>query len=222
MTADVNKSEVAAAYDQWADTYDNDHNRTRDLAGKILRDAGLAVAGRSIVEIGCGTGRNTEWLARPDAGAADIVALDFSAEMLERARVRVTDGLVTFIQHDVQSRWPLANDSADVVIAMLILEHVEHLELIFAEAARVLRTAGELFVCELHPERQLLGAQAQFTSTKTGERMRVTAYLHRTEDYSNAGLLAGFELVKLWEWRDEDAPHNTPRLLSLHYRLPGP
>jgi malonyl-CoA O-methyltransferase len=65
MTADVNKSEVAAAYDQWADTYDNDHNRTRDLAGNILREAGLAVAGRSVVEIGCGTGRNTEWLAVP-------------------------------------------------------------------------------------------------------------------------------------------------------------
>jgi malonyl-CoA O-methyltransferase len=221
MTPDINKSEVADAYDQWADTYDNDHNRTRDLAGKVLREAGLAVSGRRIVEIGCGTGRNTEWLVRPESGIAEVVALDFSEEMLTRARARVDDPRVRFIQHDVQTRWPLANDSANVVIAILVLEHVEHLEPIFAEAARVLRATGELFICELHPEQQLLGKQARFTSAATGQNKLVTAFLHRTEDYFNVGMSAGFELVSLAEWQDEDAPENPPRLLSLHSRLPA-
>jgi len=218
MTDSAEKSEVAAAYDEWAETYDTDHNRTRDLAAEVLRGVNLNLVGRQVIEVGCGTGRNTEWLIRPAAGVIGIVALDFSETMLTRARARVRDKRVRFIQHDVRATWPLQDDSADVVIVMLVLEHIEHLEPFFTEAARVLRTTGELFICELHPERQLLGKQAEFTSTKTGEQRWVTAFLHRLEDYLKAALAAGFELIKLAEWRDADAPAKPPRLLSLHFR----
>jgi ubiquinone/menaquinone biosynthesis C-methylase UbiE len=220
MAHDRNQPEIAAAYNEWAETYDTDQNRTRDLAGTILRQVELNLAGRNVIEVGCGTGRNTEWLARPDAGSTNIVALDFSEEMLARARARVAARRVHFLQHDVRAKWPLPDASADVIIAMLILEHVEHLEPFFAEAARTLSANGELFICELHPTRQLMGKQAQFTSAKTGERTRVTAFLHNVSDYVNAGLSSGFELLNLGDWRDEDAPaDNPPRLLSLHFRL---
>jgi malonyl-CoA O-methyltransferase len=103
---------------------------------------------------------------------------------------------------------------------MLILEHVEHLNAVFAEAARVLQPTRELFICELHPERQLLGKQAEFTNAKTGERQLVPAFLHNTSDYVNPGLLSGFELVSMGEWRDADAlQKDLPRLLSLRFRL---
>jgi malonyl-CoA O-methyltransferase len=207
------KSGIAAAYDQWAETYDTDPNRTRELAGQVLRKVNLQVAGRDIVEIGCGTGRNTEWLA---TRASSITALDFSEEMLRRARSRVADPRVRFIQHDVRTRWPLNDDSADIIVAMLILEHVEYLETVFAEAARVMRSRAELFICELHPMRQLLGGQAQFSNTQTGERELVPAFLHNVADYVNNGLSAGLELQRLDEWRDGDATATSiPRLLSL-------
>jgi len=129
---------------------------------------------------------------------------------------------VRFVQHDARTAWPLADAWAEVAIAMLILEHVEHLETVFAEAARVLTTGGEFFVCELHPMRQLAGGQAQFSNSKTGERQRVTAFLHDDSDYVNAGLSSGFELQHLGEWRDAEAPANSPpRLLSLLLRLRG-
>jgi ubiquinone/menaquinone biosynthesis C-methylase UbiE len=220
MAQPSNKPEVAVAYNEWAETYDSDHNRTRDLAAQALRQADLNFADRNVVEVGCGTGRNTEWLARSAAGATDIVALDFSEKMLARAKDRVRDPRVRFIQHDIRATWPLADASADVVIVMLVMEHVELLLPIFAEAARTLRAGGELFICELHPMRQLSGGQAQFTSTQTGERQLVPAFLHNTSDYVNAGLSSGFELARLGEWRDADAlPKDLPRLLSLHFRL---
>jgi ubiquinone/menaquinone biosynthesis C-methylase UbiE len=219
MTQPSEKSEIAAAYNDWAETYDSDPNRTRDLATKVLKQVNLSFARRKVVEVGCGTGRNTAWLARPDAGSADIVALDFSEEMLARARARVNDPRVRFLQHDACTSWPLADCSADVVIAMLILEHVERLETFFADAARVLIAGGEFFICELHPMRQLAGGQAQFSNTKTGERQRVTAFLHETAEYVNTGLSLGFELQHLGEWRDADAAANSPpRLLSLLFR----
>lgn len=220
MTQNSDKSEIATAYNEWAETYDTVQNSTRDLAAEVLREADLNLAGCSVIEVGCGTGRNTEWLARPSAGSTNIVALDFSEAMLARAIERVNDPRVRFIHHDIRAAWPLADASADVVIVMLVLEHVEHLQPVFAEAARTLKTGRELFICELHPMRQLLGGQAQFTSTQTGEHRRVTAFLHNTSDYVNAGLSAGFELVSMGEWRDEDAlQKDLPRLLSLSFRL---
>jgi len=213
MSRPPNQTKIAAAYDRWAETYDSDPNRTRELAGEVLRQMTLPIAERDLVEIGCGTGLNTEWLATQ---AASITALDFSEEMLRRAARRVQDPKARFIQHDVRSRWPLADDATDVIVAMLILEHVEHLQPVFAEAARVLRPNGKLFVCELHPMRQLMGGQAQFSNPKTGERELVAAFIHNVSDFVNAGLAAGFEVRRLDEWRDPGSDSNSiPRLLSL-------
>ena len=216
MTNASDQSEIAAAYNDWAETYDIVQNQTRDLAAKVLRQVNLNLDSRKVVEVGCGTGRNTTWLAER---AAEIVGLDFSEEMLAQARSRVNDPRVRFIQHDARMTWPLANASADVVIAMLILEHVENLAPVFAEAARVLNTGGQFFLCELHPMRQLTGGQAQFSNTKTGERQLISAFLHDVSDYVNAGLSSEFELEHMGEWRDADAPANSqPRLLSLTFR----
>ncbi|MDQ1708529.1 MAG: hypothetical protein QOJ88_1740 [Pyrinomonadaceae bacterium] len=214
-------SEVAAAYNEWAATYDVVPNRTRDLAGDVLRRVNLKFTSRTIIEVGCGTGRNTEWLARSAASAKNIIGLDFSEQMLAHARARLNDPRVRFLRHDVRSAWPLENASADVIIVMLVLEHVEHLQTIFEEAARTLTAFGELFICELHPMRQLLGGQARFANVQTGELQLVPAFLHNVSDYVNAGLAAGLELTQLGEWRDaEAAPRELPRLLSLTLRAP--
>jgi malonyl-CoA O-methyltransferase len=148
------------------------------------------------------------------------VGLDFSEDMLAQARSRLNDPRVRFIQHDARLTWPLTDASADVVIAMLILEHVENLAPVFAEAARVLNTGGQFFLCELHPMRQLTGGQAQFSNTKTGERQLISAFLHDVSDYVNAGLSSGLELEHMGEWRDADAEASSqPRLLSLTFRM---
>lgn len=206
---------VARAYDAWAGRYDLDANCTRDLAGRILLGQSLPFAGRDVVEIGCGTGRNTQWLA---AEARTVTALDFSEGMLREARRRVTAPTVRFVQHDVRDAWPLAEASADLVVATLVLEHVEALEPIFLEGARVLRPGGTLFSAELHPMRQLLGRQAEYTDPATGQLERVAAFLHDASEYVRAGLVAGLALVELGEWRDAAAERaDPPRLISVRF-----
>jgi ubiquinone/menaquinone biosynthesis C-methylase UbiE len=205
--------DVAAAYDAWAPAYDTDANRTRDLAATVLRRGPLNVAGRRALEIGCGTGANTGWLAER---SESVLALDFSGEMLRRAGARVRSD----VEHDLRSAWPLADGSVEVVVAVLVLEHVESLLPVFAESARVLGSGGEVFLCELHPMRQLAGQQAEFVHPKTKEPVRVPAFLHETSEYVNAGLAAGFEVTHLGEWRDPESPRTaTPRLLSVCFRL---
>lgn len=46
----------------WSSQYDTDRNRTRDLEALELREALAGQRFRRILEIGCGTGKNTQWL----------------------------------------------------------------------------------------------------------------------------------------------------------------
>ena len=217
MTSSTNKQGIADAYDRWASTYDSDPNPTREMASAVLRQLSLNLIGRDVIEVGCGTGHNTEWISEH---ARSVIALDFSEGMLQKAKARLRSSQTQFLQHDIHLEWPIAEASTDFVIVMLVLEHIENLETVFAEAARTLRIGGELFLCELHPMRQVMGRQAEFRNPDTGKQELITAYLHDVSEYLNTGLRYGFELVHMGEWRDTNALRSEmPRLLSLHLRL---
>ncbi len=207
------RPDVEHAYDRWAAGYDDDHNLTRDLAAASLRRQPLRLDGRSVLEIGCGTGRNTAWLAQR---AQAVIALEFSAAMLERARAHVPDGHVRFVRHDIRTRWPLPGGAVDVVVGSLVLEHIEDLASICREAARVLRPGGQLWLCELHPERQRRGGQAHFTDRGTGATVYVPAHRHTVSEYVTAGLAAGLTLRDLGEELEDGAPPDAPaRVLTV-------
>jgi ubiquinone/menaquinone biosynthesis C-methylase UbiE len=206
--------DVARAYDSWSASYDDDRNLTRDLDAEVLRRAPLGVDEADVLELGCGTGKNTVWLAER---ARSVVALDFSSGMLARARERIgAASHVHFVQQDIRGRWPLPDDSIDAVVGNLVLEHVAELAPVYVEAARVLRRGGRLWMCELHPERQRRGGQAHFTDTGSGEIVHVAAYRHTVSEYVNGGIAVGLELRQLGEWLEEGAPEGAPpRLLSV-------
>jgi malonyl-CoA O-methyltransferase len=206
-------SDVAEAYDRWSRRYDDDHNATRDLDARVVRQSPLHVAGARALELGCGTGKNSEWLA---AYVHSLVALDFSPGMLDVARRRVRSERVRFVEHDITRPWPVEPSSFDVVVGNLVLEHVRDLGPIYAEAARVLRPGGALFLCELHPYRQLRGGQAHFEDDETNETVPVTAYRHSVSEYVNGGIDAGLTLRAVGEHVEESALDGSPpRLLSV-------
>ena len=206
-------SDVARAYDHWAAVYDTDVNATRDLDAAVLRRAPLVLAERRVLELGCGTGKNTEWLA---SKAQSVTALDFSPGMLARARERVMTPSVRFLEHDIRERLPVDSGSVDVVVGNLVLEHVEEIAPVFAEVARVLVPRGQMFFCELHPYRQLRGGQAHFADPSSGETIAVTAFRHTTSEFVNAAIAARFTLAELGEWSDPGAESDAPpRLLSM-------
>jgi len=89
-----------------------------------------------------------------------VIAFDFSDRLLAQPRRRVSSDRVHFFEHDVSKPWPIPDQSADLVLDSLVLEHVADLGMVFQQARRVLKPGGPLFVCELHPFRQISGAQA--------------------------------------------------------------
>jgi len=216
---------VESLYDAWSESYDADPNRTRDLARRVLRGAGLDLAGHDVLELGCGTGGNTAWLAER---ARSVLALDFSEGMMAVARARLhapgparagvpvrRAAPVRFIRHDIRQPLPLRDEAVDLVVIALVLEHVERVAPVLAECARALRPGAELFLAEYHPFRQLRGGQARF-SRDAGEVQRIPAFLHMAEEFVNGALAAGLRVLRLGEWWDDDAePEALPRVLSL-------
>lgn len=219
LTSDI--APTRTAYEAWAATYDTQANATRDLDAVVLRGAGLPLEGRAVIEIGAGTGKNTAYLAEH---ARSVLAFDLSPAMLARARERVSGRHVRFVEHDITRPWPAGDGEADVVVGDLVLEHIADLRPVLAEAHRVLRPGGWLFLCELHPYRQLCGARARLDDGKRS--VPVEAHPHAVSDYVNAGLDAGFDVARLGEWQDTraDPGHVTPavpRLLSVLFRRRG-
>ncbi|MDE0552935.1 MAG: class I SAM-dependent methyltransferase [Candidatus Poribacteria bacterium] len=204
---------IQEAYDNWSATYDPDENRTRDL-DQIVTEKTLANSRyKSILEIGCGTGKNTCLLSKI---GKNVHAIDFSEGMISLAREKLRSSNVTFSIADITHPWHYDNASIDLVVCNLVLEHIENLQFIFSEAFRVLTPTGHFFVSELHPFRQYQGTQANFqTSHGTTE---IQAFVHHISDFLNAAKSSGFRLKEFKEWWHETDQNKPPRLVSFMFK----
>lgn len=204
---------VQAAYDNWSATYDADENLTRDLDRVVTRETLMGLRCKSVVEIGCGTGKNTLLLSQI---AETVYAIDFSASMLEKAKQKVSSANVMFITADITQPWACSNGSADLITCNLVLEHIEDLSFIFLEAFRVLAKGGYFFICELHPFRQYRGTQANFQRNQ--EVIEIPAFVHHLSEFFNTAKKQNFLLEDFNEWWHEQDQNKLPRLASFLFR----
>jgi len=206
-------SAVQALYNQWSVTYDAVENKTRDLekhAGQTLL-ADIQVP--HIIELGCGTGKNTEWLLHQTTA---LTAVDFSADMMARAREKVQSVHVQFHQADITQPWSFTKQPANLITCSLILEHIEHLNPVFREVNDHLVSGGIFYVCELHPFKQYNGSKARFETT-AGTAV-LDCYTHHLSDYTNAAVSNGLRIAKVNEWFDENDTAGIPRLVSFIFQ----
>ena len=197
------------AYNEWAEIYDTNQNLTRDLDTAILRAMFAGQPFESILEIGCGTGKNTGFLAQI---GTRVDALDFSEGMTAKAQKKVQAVNVRFQMADLTKRWPCADSAYDLIVCCLVLEHIADLGHILTEAARTLKTGGKFFINELHPFKQYMGTKARFE--RGTEVVEVDAFVHNISDFTNAAAENGFGVIKLsehWHSHDDGKP---PRIVS--------
>jgi SAM-dependent methyltransferase len=107
--------------------------------------AGHRLAGARALDVGCGSGRWSRWLA---ARGAQVVGVDPTAAMLETAR-RLSPG----VRFEAMSATDLGfpPDHFDFVMAVTVIQHLQPAEQARAAAAmaRVVRPGGTLFVFDL-------------------------------------------------------------------------
>ena len=198
------------AYDDWSKQYDSNINKTRDLEAKALREILSEVDFNSCLEIGCGTGKNTEWLVTK---AKRITAVDLSKEMLSKAREKINSDKVQFLQTDITKSWFFTKVKFDLVTFSLVLEHIENLDHIFNEAAKVLIPGGYIYIGELHPFKQYTGTKARYESN---EGLQILdCYNHNISDFIQSAKRSGFEIENINEYFDNENRTAIPRILTL-------
>ncbi len=203
---------IQKAYKQWAAQYDTNSNKTRDLEAFALRQTLANIAFKNCLEIGCGTGKNTAWFVTK---ITQVTSVDFSEEMLAKAKQKITSSNVQFIQADIKNDWTFGNEF-DLVSFSLVLEHIENLGNFFAKINNALKDGGYIYIGELHPFKQYTGSKARFETTE-GTQV-VECYNHHISEFLSAAKKYNFQLIELGEHFDDDNKNEIPRILSLLFQ----
>ena len=205
--------DIQNAYNEWSEIYDTNTNLTRDLDQKVTRASLADERFDSILELGCGTGKNSTFLIQI---GRQVHALDFSQGMIEKAKEKARAENIRFSVADLTRPWPCEDKAYDLITCNLVLEHIEDLAHIFSEAARVLEPDGRFFINELHPFKQYQGTKARFEG-RAGS-VEVDAFVHHISDFTKAAEGHGFQLLRLDEYWHEEDQNKPPRLISLTFR----
>ena len=155
---DENRRASRGWWDADADAYQTAHG---DFLGDVdfvwcpegLReaDAGLLgpLAGRRVLEVGCGAAAAARWLATQ---GADVVAIDLSAGMLRHARS--VSGVTVGLVHGDAMALPFAAEAFDLACtAFGAVPFVDDSGRVMREVHRVLRPGGRWVFSVTHPMR---------------------------------------------------------------------
>ncbi len=200
------------AYNSWSATYDSVLNKTRDLEAKAFRNLLSKLSFSNTIELGCGTGKNTEWLVEK---SNHVTAVDFSEKMLVVAKTKINKNNVEFITADITKPWDFSDKKVDLLTCSLLLEHIENIGFIFQQASDHLNNNGFLYIGELHPFKQYQGSKARF---ETGSGIfSLECFTHHISEYMNAAFTNGFTCYSLSEWFDEDEI-SVPRIIAFVFQ----
>lgn len=183
------------------------------------RWAAAQVAGKDVLDLGCGTGYGTMLLADR---ARSVVGVDVSTQAVQLATAAAGDrpgARFEVIAPLEERRLPFPDDSFDVVTSFQVMEHVADVALYVDEVARVLRPGGT-FLC-VTPDRthRLLGRQRpwnEFHLTEFSPAQVRDALAVRFAHVELAGMSARPDMIA-----HELGRYRRMRLLSYPFTFPG-
>jgi ubiquinone/menaquinone biosynthesis C-methylase UbiE len=164
----------AQTFERWAERIDD------QLAARLRAALGAAAQG-NLLDLACGPGIVSAAIAR---GAASVVGLDATEEMLERARSRCAKaGLrnVDFTRGDAENL-PFADATFDGLVTRAAVHHFADPQRAFAEMFRVLRGGG-------------IGVVVDLVSSEDAAESRLHNAIERLRDPSHIRMLPASELI---------------------------
>ena len=172
----------------------------KDMRGKLIeaehlgryRWAAEAVAGKRVLDAGCGVAYGTAMMA--EAGAAEVVGVDIAKSVLDSARgdmpetVDLRVGDLTALE--------IEDDRFDVVVCFEVIEHFEDPQVVLDELARVLAPGGTLLISS--PNRRVYPPgnphhHHEFTPDELSESLGARfaeVQLQRQQSYITAAVLS--------------------------------
>ncbi|SUZ30741.1 Demethylmenaquinone methyltransferase [Roseibaca ekhonensis] len=135
---------ITTSYRRWAPIYDATFGQITHAGRRHATEVANQTGG-DVLEVGVGTG-----LALPYyAPGVSVTGIDFSEDMLERARAKVSEENLSQVRELRQMdarKLDFADDSFDIVVAMHLISVVPDPEQVMAEMARVCKPGGQILV----------------------------------------------------------------------------
>ncbi|KAF3139802.1 hypothetical protein TWF703_003380 [Orbilia oligospora] len=177
---------TSQAYDLWSQVYDTDGNVLQQLDDIYISTTlpRLITPDCTVVELGCGTGRNT--LKLMEYGAGRVLAVDNSRGMLEKLVGKLgvlggggggKDGRVEVFERFKKA---LEGNEINGVVSTLVLEHLE-LSTFFSAVSKILPRTGWLLLTNMHWEMGSISS-AGFLDTTTGKKVKPVSINHTKEE----------------------------------------
>lgn len=133
-------------YDEIAPTYDARYEPgSYDGVLRALRALVETNRPQSVLEAGCGTGH---WTAALRELAPRICGIDYSLEMLRRARARDSGARIVRATAEFL---PFREERFDLIFCVNAIHHFERIDRFIPEARRLLRPGGTLAVIGMDP-----------------------------------------------------------------------
>jgi ubiquinone/menaquinone biosynthesis C-methylase UbiE len=136
---DYDTTDIAATYDRGRDHGPEVLNLWMKSVSSYVKDRKV----KTILDLGCGTGRFTEALAV--CFDAEVTGLDPSRKMLDQARAKLRDPHVRYELGRAENI-PLPDDSLDLIFISMVLHHLDDPAAAARECHRVLKPQATLFV----------------------------------------------------------------------------
>ena len=144
MNIDLQNWDKAAA--DWDKEIAHQNTYRTHLITTALEKLLTNVAGKKILDAGCGNGYFSSWLTER---GAQVFGVDGSSEMIEIAKMKYAD--IPFKVHDLTLNFPEPDQSYDFVFANMLLMHMDSISIFLSDAKRLLKPNGELIFSVLHP-----------------------------------------------------------------------
>jgi ubiquinone/menaquinone biosynthesis C-methylase UbiE len=157
------------------------------------------LGGKRVVDLGCGFG----WFCRfaREAGAAEVLGLDVSANMLARAREMTPDAAIAYRQADLETL-QLPEAAFDLAYSSLTLHYLENLATLLTTVHRTLVPGGRFVFSAEHPLYTEPGPDYLDEGPRTTDWLaKAVVKQHRTlATYLNRLITAGFTIGRVEEW----------------------
>lgn len=144
---DYSKDPRIGFFDNLAHQWDEEEPSAEEMTARLREQAELLAlqAGDSLLEVGCGTGKTTAWLAHAVAPGR-VTAVDFAPEMIARARAKQIDA--NFACLDVCTS-DLGEALYDVILCFHSFPHFRDQAAALRNFVRALKPGGRLIVMHL-------------------------------------------------------------------------
>lgn len=149
-----------AFFNRKAPVWDENHSEKDITRLKEMTERLEIEPGATLLDVGSGTGIILPLLLGKIGKRGRLFALDFAEEMLKRARAKLPQGGVNYLQADV-SAIPTRSGVFDIVVCYSSFPHFRDKPKALSEMNRVTKDGGRLFICHTSSRTQINGFHGQ-------------------------------------------------------------